>query len=118
MPGSSQPPSPQTFMNFQPQAPRRLESRRRKTGARSATVSDVTPTEILRATGSGDWSVTVRTVGPAGTFAMFSTGNNPGESITVPAGAYQTMYLANGDSIYALGDSPGVDVSVSGGETG
>lgn len=102
---------PKSLMTMAPATPRR------KTVARSAIISTSVPTELCRATGSRDWSITVRTVGPPGSFAMFSCGNNPGESISVPAGSYQTMYLQSGETLYAQGDTPNVEVSVSGGET-
>lgn len=84
--------------------------------ARTVTISDTGPTQILRATGTRGWELQCRTVGPPGSIASFVLGNNPAESIQVPAGAEQRIWIASGEDLYAQGDTVGTSVSVSGGE--
>jgi len=84
--------------------------------ARTVNVSNVSPTMVLQAVGSRQWSVWCRTVGPPGSFAAFIIGNNKNDMIWVPAGQAQRMTLPRGEFLFAQGDIPGVCVSVSGGE--
>ena len=83
--------------------------------ARTLTVSHTAPTMILRAKGSQDWKVTVRTLGPPATTATFLIGAQLGNSVVIPAGSSQDMRIPRGEYLYALGSQAGVCVTVSGG---
>ncbi len=83
--------------------------------ARTLTVSAQSPTMLLRAQGSRDWKVTVRTLGPPAATATFMIGAQYGNSIVVPAGSAQDMRIPRGEYLYAQGSQTGVCVTVSGG---
>lgn len=83
--------------------------------ARTLTLSDATPTMVLRATGDQNWRVTVRVLSPIATFARFSVGHGTSDSIIVPAGSSQELWVPAGHYLYAIGSDPGVCISASGG---
>lgn len=88
----------------------------RASAARTIKVGPV-QTQILRATGTRPWMIWVRTVGPPGKFARFSSSNDMMEGVTVPSGGHQQMILQPGEDLYAASaDATTVQVSVSGGE--
>jgi hypothetical protein len=82
--------------------------------ARSLTLSE-TPTMVLRATGNCNWKVTVRVLSPISTFARFSVGRGSTDSIIVPAGSSQDLWVPAGQYLYASGSTAGVCISASGG---
>jgi hypothetical protein len=82
--------------------------------ARTLTLSS-SPTMVLRATGNCNWKVTVRVISPISTFARFSVGHGATDSILVPSGSSQDMWVPKGEYLFATGSEAGVCVSVSGG---
>jgi len=84
--------------------------------ARTLTISDNSPTMVLRATGNKNWRVNVRTLSPVAAFASFSVGHGSTNSVVVPAGSSQDIWVPAGEYLYAIGNQAGVCVSVSGGQ--
>ena len=91
-----------------------------KTKVATVVVSDTEAYQIMMASGGKPWAVQVRTVGPAGAFAVFGhdsntlAGNiNAPNVFTVPAGAHGDIQLAPGESLYARGSMPNTMVSIS-----
>jgi hypothetical protein len=70
---------------------------------------------VLRATGNCNWKVTVRVLSPVATFARFSVGYGDTDSIIVPAGSSQDLWVPAGEYLFATGSEAGVCVSASGG---
>lgn len=89
--------------------------KQRPSAARTMTISASQPTMVLRAVG-GDWKVTVRVLGPHSQFAQFIVGQDTDNSIVVPAGSSQDLWLQKGQYLYAKGSTDGVSISASGGE--
>lgn len=87
----------------------------RPSAARSMTISASQPTMVLRAVG-GDWRVSVRVLTPHSAFAQFIVGGDNDNSIIVPAGSSQDLWLKAGQYLYAKGSVEGVCISASGGE--
>ena len=83
--------------------------------ARTLTIGASKPTMVLRATGGVNWRVNVRTLSPVASFASFSVGIGSTNSVIVPAGSSQDIWLPAGEYLYATGNQAGVCVSASGG---
>lgn len=91
------------------------KSKRLSSAARTLTISEK-QTMVLRATGDKDWKVSARTLSPVAAFAAFSIGHGSTNSIIVPAGTSQDIWVPAGEYLYASGNQAGVCVSVSGGQ--
>jgi hypothetical protein len=83
--------------------------------ARTLTIGVSKPTMVLRATGGVNWRANVRTLSPVASFATFSIGIGSTNSVVVPAGSSQDIWVPAGQYLYATGNQAGVCVSASGG---
>jgi len=93
-----------------------------KTKMSTVTLSETSSNRLLRASGGRRWAVQVRTIGPPGAYAMFSTEPEvlvtspttaPANAIVVPASRHHDLLLEPGDYLFARGSTPGVVVSLS-----
>lgn len=110
------PPRARKSLPAPPKLPKPIRTVGSRPVARTVRVSGSTPTLLLKAVGRRNWTVWVRVVDPAGSFATFFISNNSGDSIEIPAGGFHQMQIPSGEFLYAKGDQDGVTVSVSGGE--
>lgn len=79
----------------------------------TVTLSSTESSRLLKATGGVGWLVQVRTVGPPGRYAFFSTDSNsfqggiaPADTIALPAGQHHDVYLPAGQYLFAMGSAP------------
>lgn len=81
----------------------------RSTTMRSMTLSTTASNRVFTATKDTGWRVQLRVIGPPGTFGVFTinsplgAGTLPAEALQVPAGGFNEITLAPGDTLFGLG---------------